>query len=50
MSIVGSALSMWLLLNLLIVIALYFKPLRALSRQWAGRSTLALARARRRTF
>jgi|tagenome__1003787_1003787.scaffolds.fasta_scaffold16198143_1 hypothetical protein len=50
MSILGSALAAWLLFNLLIVTALYLKPLRALFRQWPGRGTLAFARPRRRTF
>jgi hypothetical protein len=50
MSILGSALATWLLFNLLIVTALYFKPLRALFRRWPQRPILAFATYKRRVL
>jgi len=48
MSIFLSALGIWLAINLAIVAALHFKPLRNRRRRLAGFGSLAYAKARRR--
>ena len=50
MSILFSALAAWLAINLAIVAALHFKPLRARLRRWPRPATLVFARPRRRPF
>jgi hypothetical protein len=50
MSIFLSALGIWLAVNLAIVAALHFKPLRNRRRRLAGYGSLAYAKTRRRAL